>query len=546
MTETAPSILVIPARPETAKERESQRQLRVAAYCRVSTKDEEQLTSYEAQQTYYTDMIMQNPNWTMAGIFADEGITGTSAAKRPEFLKLIRKCRQKKIDMVLVKSISRFARNTVDCLGYVRALKELGIAVVFEKENINTMDSESEMLLTLMGAFAQAESESMSANIKWGKRQAMSEGKVTFQYKHLFAYERGEDGEPRVIPEQAEVVRRMFDSFLMGNSIRMIKAELEQDKIPAASGRESWSEATIRSILKNEVYCGDVLLQKTYVSDCISKKSIKNTGQLPMYLIQNHHEGIVSRDKFNAVQAEFARRNARRTPNKRYTSTGRSCYSGKYALTERLVCGGCGTLYRRCVWNKRGQKWAVWRCASRVDYGSKYCKQSPTLYEKPLQRAILAVLNSVMSKKEALAGQITEAMRMELLSLPGGTMSMADIDRRLAELEQEFQSVFQQSREKPDGFMEYAQTFQRINEEAARLKEQRKYLLDQQQIDSAANGRIAHAMDVLNSSVAEITEWDESMIRQLVDTVTVLSEDRIRVRLYGGMEIEKELDQERS
>ena len=546
MTETAPSILVIPARPETAKERESQRQLRVAAYCRVSTKDEEQLTSYEAQQTYYTDMIMQNPNWTMAGIFADEGITGTSAAKRPEFLKLIRKCRQKKIDMVLVKSISRFARNTVDCLNYIRALKELGIAVVFEKENINTMDSESEMLLTLMGAFAQAESESMSANIKWGRRQAMREGKVTFQYKHLYAYERGEDDKPRVIPEQAEVVRRMFDSFLMGNSIRMIKAELERDKIPAVSGGESWSEATIRNILKNEIYCGDVLLQKTYVSDCISKKSIKNTGQLPMYLIQNHHEGIVSRDKFNAVQAEFARRNARRTPNKRYTSTGRSCYSGKYALTERLVCGGCGTLYRRCVWNKRGQKWAVWRCASRVDYGSKYCKQSPTLYEKPLQRAILAVLNSVMSKKEALAGQITEAMRMELLSLPGGTMSMADIDRRLAELEQEFQSVFQQSREKPDGFMEYAQTFQRINEEAARLKEQRQYLLDQQQIDSAANGRIAHARDVLNSSVAEITEWDESMIRQLVDTVTVLSEDRIRVRLYGGMEIEKELDKERS
>ena len=162
MTETAPSpnIIVIPARPETAKERKTQRQLRVAAYCRVSTKDEEQLTSYEAQQTYYTDMIMKNPNWTMAGIFADEGITGTSAAKRPEFLKLIRKCRQKKIDMVLVKSISRFARNTVDCLNYIRTLKELGIAVVFEKENINTMDSESEMLLTLMGAFAQAESES--------------------------------------------------------------------------------------------------------------------------------------------------------------------------------------------------------------------------------------------------------------------------------------------------------------------------------------------------------------------------------------------------
>lgn len=211
-----------------------------------------------------------------------------------------------------------------------------------------------------------------------------------------------------------------------------------------------------------------------------------------------------------------------------------------------MVCGECGTLYRRCVWSKRGQKWAVWRCASRVDYGTKYCKHSPTIYEKPLQRAILAVLNSVMSQKEALTGQITDAMRMELLSLPGGTMSMADIDRRLGELEQEFRAVFQKSREKPDGFMEYAESFRRINEEAARLKEQRKTLLDQQQSDSAANGRITHAMELLNTGTAEITEWDESMIRQLVDTVTVLSEDRIRVRLYGGMEIEKELDQERS
>ena len=332
----------------------------------------------------------------------------------------------------------------------------------------------------------------------------------------------------------------------MGHSIRMIKAELEQNKIPAASGGKTWSESAIRNILKNEKYCGDVLMQKTYVSDCISKKTIRNTGQLPMYLLKNHHEGIVGRDKFNAVQAEFARRNAGRTPNKRYTTTGRSCFSGKYALTERLICGDCGTLYRRCVWNKRGRKWAVWRCASRVDYGTKYCRQSPTLYEKPLQRAILAVLNSVMGPKKALVGQIADAMRMELLPLPGGTMSMADMDRRLKELEREFQAVFQKSREKPDGFMEYAQAFQKINEEAAMLKEQRSRLLDQQQSDSAAHGRIAHAINVLNNGEAEITEWDESIVRQLVDTVTVLSEDRIRVRLYGGMEFEQELDKERS
>ena len=257
MTGTTPRVIVIPPKPELARSKAVQRQLRVAAYCRVSTDDEEQLTSYEAQQTYYTDKIMTNPQWTMAGIFADEGITGTSAQKRPEFQRMIRRCRQKKIDLVLVKSISRFARNTVDCLNYIRALRTLGIAVIFEKENINTLETDSEMLITMMGAFAQAESESMSANIVWGKRQAMREGKTNVQFQHLYGYELGEDGKPRVVPEQAAVVEHIYDSFLAGHSIRMIKRELEGQGVLTAKGGTVWSEAAIRSILKNEKYCGE-------------------------------------------------------------------------------------------------------------------------------------------------------------------------------------------------------------------------------------------------------------------------------------------------
>ena len=256
-------ITMIPPKPEMDLGKASRRQLRVAAYCRVSTDDEEQLTSYDAQKAYYTDKIMKNPDWTMAGIFADEGITGTSAQKRPEFLKMIRMCRKKKIDLILVKSISRFARNTVDCLNYIRALKNLGIAVIFEKENINTMDSDSEMIITMMGAFAQAESESISQNVRWGKRQAMREGRVNFQYKSFYGYERGEDGEPKIIPGEAEVVRRIYDSFLAGQSLRMIQEWLENEKIPSIQGRENWSIHTIQGILKNEKYCGDVLMQKT-------------------------------------------------------------------------------------------------------------------------------------------------------------------------------------------------------------------------------------------------------------------------------------------
>ena len=258
-------------------------------------RDEEQLTSYEAQQNYYTDKIMTNREWTMAGIFADEGITGTSARKRPEFLKMIRLCKQKKIDIVLTKSISRFARNTVDCLNYIRALRELGIAVIFEKENINTLEADSEILITMLGAFAQAESESISANVRWGKRQAMREGKTIIQYNRLYAYEKGEDGKPKIIQEQADVVRSIYDQYLSGASLRMIKDRLEAEQIPNVTGGSQWTITAIRSILTNEKYCGDVLLQKTYISDCISRKVIRNTGQLPMYLVQNHHEGIVER-----------------------------------------------------------------------------------------------------------------------------------------------------------------------------------------------------------------------------------------------------------
>lgn len=302
MSRATPKVITIPANPTIAKDQEIQRQLRVAAYCRVSTDEDEQLTSYEAQKTHYTDKIMTNPNWTMAGIYADEGITGTSAAKRSEFLKMIRKCRQQKIDVVLVKSISRFARNTVDCLKYIRALKELGIAVIFEKENINTMETDSEMLITMMGAFAQAESESISANVRWGKRQAMREGRAILQYKYLYAYEKGADGLPQIIPEQAEVYRWICDSFLAGHSLRMIKETLEREGHTAPNGGSTWSTASIRNLLKSEKYCGDVLMQKSYTKDCISGKVQKNKGELPMYLIQDHHEGIISRETFHAIQ----------------------------------------------------------------------------------------------------------------------------------------------------------------------------------------------------------------------------------------------------
>lgn len=540
MNDKKPTVIIIPPKPEAAQA--SKRQLRVAAYCRVSTDDEEQLTSYEAQKNYYTDKIMTNKEWTMAGIFADEGITGTSARKRPEFLRMIRQCKQGKIDIILTKSISRFARNTVDCLNYIRALKELGIAVIFEKENINTLEADSEILITMLGAFAQSESESISSNVRWGKRQAMKEGKATIQYRYLYGYRKGADGKPEIIPEQAEVVRRIYDLFLSGTSIRDIKEYLEQNNIRNVDGEVKWARNAINSILTNEKYCGDVLLQKTYIDDCINKKVKKNTGQLPMYLVQNHHEGIISREIFDAAQAELARRNAGKSPSKKNAPTGRSRYSSKYALTDRLYCGECGTRYQRCTWrNHDGSKRIVWRCVSRVDYGHKYCHNSPTLDEVPLQNAILAAINKSASEKSNIVYLLNSAMEKELAPISGQALSISDIEHRLEELKAEFDKLLVKAANIEDQSA-LNDRFRSVLQEQTELKLKRDELQNALINNDALSLRMTACKQALDTVPATITDWDEALIRQVVDSVRVDVDGTISVTLKSGKTVLEKVD----
>ena len=539
MRDTTPTVIFIPPKPEVVQA--SKRQLRVAAYCRVSTDDEEQLTSYEAQKNYYTDKIMTNREWTMAGIFADEGITGTSARKRPEFLRMIRQCKQGKIDIVLTKSISRFARNTVDCLNYVRALKELGIAVIFEKENMNTLEIDSEILITMLGAFAQSESESISANVRWGKRQAMKEGKAIINYKHLYGYRKGADGRPEIIPEQAGVVRKIYDLFLSGTPIRGILEYLSANKIPNISGESQWAKNAVNSILTNEKYCGDVLLQKTYIDDCINKKVKKNTGQLPMYLVQNHHEGIISRETFDAAQTELARRNAGKSPSKKNAPTGRSRYSSKYALSDRLYCGECGTRYQRCTWrNRDGSKRIVWRCVSRVDYGNKYCHNSPTLDEEPLHKAILAAINSVVKDRDNIVYNLKSAMEKELAPVAGQQLSLSEIDNQLEQLNTEFSKVLAEASESGDQAA-YSDRFRDIMQHQTELKAQRDKIQGMLAESGKAAAHIDKCRQAAEVTPAVIADWDEALIRQVVESVTVESDGEIVVALKSGASIHQEL-----
>lgn len=532
------TVTIIPANP-MLQQTAVKRQLNVAAYCRVSTEEEEQQSSYEAQCSYYTDKIMGNPEWNMAGIYADEGISGTSTKKRESFNRMIRKCRQKKIDLILTKSISRFARNTLDCLRYVRALKEMGIGVWFEKENINTLDMDTELILTFMGAFAQSESESISANVKWGIRHAMKEGKVSINFEKLYGYRLDADGNPELDPDQSAVVIEIFNQFLRGASLRMIKEYLEEKGVLNPSGDHRWNIAQIGKILANEKYCGDVLMQKTFVQDCISKKVVKNTGQLPMYLIQNNHPAIVSREMFQAAQAERTRRSARESSSKKTSSTGRSCYASKYALSERLVCGECGTMYRRCTWKRNGKVKIVWRCISRLDYGTTYCHDSPTMEEGILQQAIMDAINSLMSSRKVLSDQLSEAMQQELVAMPGSALTLGEVKRRLEERDVEFQQLL--SLAANDGTEAHLSRFSTLSAEITELKRQQEELASLLRTNSRANLRLHKAMSAMDQMDYHMTEWDEQTIRQIVHTVKVISAERIKVILTDGTEIDQEV-----
>ena len=427
-------VRVIPATAQahTAVPRKGGKQ-RVAAYCRVSTNSEEQLNSYAAQKSYYTQRIEETPDWEMAGIFADEGLSGTSMKKRTEFNRMIAACKRGRIDIILTKSLSRFARNTVDCLNTVRMLKAKGIGVIFEKENVNTLTEYSEFLITLFSGFAQAESESLSKNVKWGKQKSAEAGNVTFQYKKLLGYRRGEDGKPEIVPEEAETVRRIFRRYLEGASLGDIKKELEVDGIPTSEGVKGWSYQVIQNILTNEKYIGDALMLKTYVTDPISKKVVKNLGDQPMYYVENNHPAIIPKEIFNRAKEEMARRASKRRVMQKRGKTEQGKYSARYALSELLVCGECDTPYKRCTWARNGKKRIVWRCVSRLEFGTKYCHSSPTLDEARLHRAIVAALNEYGAIRQEVQESAMELAGMARDYGVGGSDLLA-LRRRLNEL----------------------------------------------------------------------------------------------------------------
>lgn len=371
--------------------------LKVAAYCRVSTEHEEQQNSFENQVNYYTKYIQSKPEYEFAGIYADEGISGTSIRKREDFKRMIEDCKNGKIDLIIVKSISRFARNTQDCLNYSRMLKQMGVGVIFEKENINTNDGAGELLFTILSSLAQEESRSISENVKWGIRSNFKEGKLHINADRFLGYDKNENGDLIINEEQAAIVQRIFKEFMYGINPDVIAKRLNEEKVNGCEGEPKWASSTIWRILENEKYMGDAILQKTYTPDYLTKKCEKNDGHLIQYRVMDNHEAIVDKELWEAVQLEIERRKAYM---KKYDLKGMGRYTDEQPFSNRVICGKCNKIYWRRTLTRKNQYIKVWLCGQRYrEKGVRGCC-SETIREEALHKAFVDAWNSIVINRE--------------------------------------------------------------------------------------------------------------------------------------------------
>ena len=399
---TAPRVTVIPAKkdrlPINVLNNEAVKRLRVAAYARVSTNNKEQLTSYEAQVDYYTRYIQSKPDeWDFVGIYTDEGISATNRKKRDGFNRMVADALAGKIDFIITKSISRFARNTVDTLTTVRKLKEKGIDIFFEKENIHTLDSKGELLITIMSSLAQEESRSISENVTWGQRKRFADGKVSLPYKRFLGYAKGPDGLPEIVPEEAVVIRLIYRLFLYGKSPSAIASYLTDEGILTPSGKAVWRASVVESILTNEKYKGDAILQKKFTVDFLSKKQKVNEGEVTQYYVKDSHPAIIEPEIHDLVQYELKKRKA----DGRWTSCVHP-FSGK------IFCGECGGVYGSKVWHSNTPyRCVVWQCNEK--HRGQHCT-TPHFTEPEMQAAFLAAFNQVLEERDGIIAAYQDVM----------------------------------------------------------------------------------------------------------------------------------------
>ncbi len=489
---------------------------KVAGYARVSTEMEEQQTSYAAQVDYYTNYIKGRDDWEFVKVYTDEGISATSTRHREGFQEMVADALAGRIDLIVTKSVSRFARNTVDSLTTIRKLKEHGTEVYFEKENIWSFDSKGELLLTIMSSLAQEESRSISENVRWGQRKKFSDGCYSLNYKHFLGYDKGEDGTLVVNEGQAKIVRRIFGEFLAGKSPFAIAKGLTADGIPTPARKEKWSYTTVRRVLSNETYMGDKLLQKTYSIDFLSKDRLKNNGQVPQYLVEQDHPAIIPPETFRRVQDELERR-------KGCHATGGSIFSGK------IYCGECGQIYGSKVWHSNdAYRKTVWQCNDKFK-GHKCA--TPTLTEIDIKGAFERMLGKLAEEKDEIVANLREILE---------STTGAEMEARKAEMELQRDAVGALAAEEISQNARVAQDQEQYNKRYAELAAE----YDRLDAEAKKAGREIEALERRKRRIAEFIdalekageEFTEDGWCTMVEKMTVYR-DRTVFLLVTGTEM---------
>ncbi len=507
----------------------------VAAYARVSTEKEEQEDSFERQVEHYTKMIQTNPKWSFVEVYADPGITGTKADKRPNFMRMIDDCRAGKIKKVLVKSVSRFARNTVDALTYIRELKDLGVSVYFESENIDTMTPGGDVLLTILAAMAEQESRTISANVKWAYQKKFEKGEVTINTGLMLGYEKAgktEDGRTqyRIIEEEAEIVRRIYREYIGGKTITQISQGLREDGLVSKRGCSTWCSNTITNILTNEKYAGNAVLGKTYKPDVLSKKRFKNDGsKSPMYYAENTHPAIIDEETFELAKEEMERRQ-----NDKQKAVGRTRYSSKYPFSGILVCGNCGSRLRRHLRKVgSGKRVPAWGCANRIINGRAVC-DSHHVNEDVLQRTYLAALQAMVDGSQEIIEAIEKSAVMEMHT----DADIDNIEQQIITIQEDVLTLHRQKQRMVITEEEYQKRLAVFGEQLKELEEQRKQ-------DRTAENRYA-AMRLWLDEFKEhaesgdyMNDADGSIMKALVEKI-IVKDASMEICFKCGVSIEQE------
>ena len=524
---TAKNVTVIPAKmnPVTGKVDDTRKKRRVAGYARVSTDSDEQFTSYEAQVDYYTKFIQSNPDWEFVKVYTDEGISGLNTKNRDGFNTMIADALAGAIDLIVTKSVSRFARNTVDSLTTVRKLREHGVEVFFQKENIYTLDSKGELLITIMSSLAQEESRSISENVTWGQRKRFADGKVSMPYKRFLGYRKGPDGQPEIDPEEADIVRCIYRWFMEGQTYCAIASRLMKSGILSPGGKQKWQPNTVKSILTNEKYMGAALLQKTFTIDFLQKKIKPNEGEIPQYYVAESHPPIIDPQEWQKVQAEISRRS-------QYGHSKSGCAS---PFSGKILCGNCGSAYGSKVWHSTDQyRRVIWQCNRKYE-GAHKC-DTPHLTEEQIQNAFCRAINPLLSDRKRIIGDL-EAVKQELCEDTNLIEKQSELLAEMEVLEGLMQKAVLDNAETAQDQEEYNKRYDSYIKKYAQLKKQYG--------DTQAKCRMRqHKAQILDSMVEKLqnanidaVSFDEKLWIATVDHVTVNQDDYLVFTMQDGREI---------